>query len=68
MAKSIQALVKIADYLCQAARLMVGISDYNTYVCHRQLHHPGQPIMTYKAFFRDRQAARYGGKGPGCCC
>jgi uncharacterized short protein YbdD (DUF466 family) len=47
--------------LRQAANLMVGLPDYRTYVQHRQTHHPGEPIMTYAAFFRNRQAARYGG-------
>jgi uncharacterized short protein YbdD (DUF466 family) len=54
----------------QSARLMVGIPDYETYVGHRQAFHPGEPIMTYEEFFRERQDARYAvGKGRfrGCC-
>jgi uncharacterized short protein YbdD (DUF466 family) len=54
----------------QTARLMVGIPDYDTYVAHRRAHHPSEPVMSYAEFFRERQAARYGGKG-GCisrCC
>jgi uncharacterized short protein YbdD (DUF466 family) len=49
---------------------MVGVPDYQTYVTHRQTNHPGQPIMNYKEFFRERQEARYAvGKGRfrGCC-
>jgi uncharacterized short protein YbdD (DUF466 family) len=49
---------------------MIGIPDYQTYVSHRQTNHPGQPVMTYEEFFRERQAARYDvGKGRlrGCC-
>jgi uncharacterized short protein YbdD (DUF466 family) len=52
------------------ARLMVGIPDYQTYVEHRQAWHPGEPIMTYEEFFRERQTARYTlGKDRfrGCC-
>lgn len=57
-------------YLGQAARMLVGIPDYDTYVQHMQTNHPDQPIMTYKEFFRERQQSRYGGDGKGgmrCC-
>ncbi len=60
----------VCDMVAQTARLMVGVPDYDTYVSHRQTNHPGQPIMTYKEFFRERQEARYAvGKGRfrGCC-
>ena len=46
----------------QTARLMVGIPDYDTYVAHRKAHHPGEPVMSYVEFFRERQNARYGAK------
>jgi uncharacterized short protein YbdD (DUF466 family) len=54
----------------QTARLMVGIPDYDTYVAHRRAHHPGEPVMSYQEFFRERQKARYGCEGGrirGCC-
>ena len=54
----------------RAARLMVGVPDYDTYVEHRRANHPGLPIMTYEEFFVERQEARYAvGKGrfKGCC-
>jgi uncharacterized short protein YbdD (DUF466 family) len=54
-------------YLGQALRLMVGLPDYDTYVAHMRATHPDQPVMTYEAFFRDRQNARYG-SGAGKCC
>jgi uncharacterized short protein YbdD (DUF466 family) len=49
---------------------MVGVPDYQGYVEHRKVHHPGQSIMTYEEFFRERQQARYAydkGKFRGCC-
>ena len=49
---------------------MVGIPDYENYVEHRKEHHPGEPVMSYKEFFRERQNARYAcgnGKFRGCC-
>ena len=54
----------------RAARLMVGVPDYETYVAHRRAKHPNEPIMSYVEFFRERQQARYAvGKGRfrGCC-
>lgn len=55
---------------CQAARLMVGVPDYDAYVAHRKEVHPGEPIMSYEAFFKERQASRYGengGRVSRCC-
>jgi uncharacterized short protein YbdD (DUF466 family) len=54
----------------RTARLMVGMPDYDTYVAHRQSAHPGEPVMTYEEFFRERQSSRYGengGKISRCC-
>lgn len=61
-------LAKMGRYLGQAARLMVGVPDYDAYVQHMRLKHPDQSIMSYEDFFRERQIARYEGKGPGRCC
>lgn len=60
----------VCELVAKTARLMVGVPDYETYVAHRQVNHPGQPIMTHREFFRERQEARYAvGKGRfrGCC-
>jgi uncharacterized short protein YbdD (DUF466 family) len=56
--------------LARTARLMVGVPDYEAYVARRRLVHPGEPVMTYEEFFRERQASRYGengGKVSRCC-
>lgn len=50
-------------HLVQSLRLMVGVPEYSTYVEHMRTIHPEQTIMTYEDFFRERQEARYGGKG-----
>lgn len=47
---------------------MVGLPDYDNYVAHMRSRHPERPVMTREEFFRERQAARYGGKGTGRCC
>lgn len=62
-------LKAIKQRFLEAARLMVGIPDYDAYVAHRYVQHPDQPIMSYEEFFRNRQAARYGeGTGNIKCC
>jgi uncharacterized short protein YbdD (DUF466 family) len=60
-------LSKLGKYLGQAARLMVGMPDYDTYVAHVKATHPDRPVMSYEEFFRERQEARYNG-GTGRCC
>ncbi len=50
-----------------AARLAIGVPDYDTYVEHLRRHHPGREPMSYEAFFAERLAARYG-KGRSRCC
>lgn len=56
--------------VARTARLMVGVPDYDAYVAHRKSAHPGEPVMSYEAFFAERQASRYGtgsGKITRCC-
>jgi uncharacterized short protein YbdD (DUF466 family) len=64
----IENLAKAGKYLGQAARLMVGVPDYDTYVQHIRLTHPEQTPMSYEEFYRERVEARYGGKNGGRCC
>ena len=52
----------------QTAQLMVGVPDYAGYVSHVAANHPEQEPMTRDAFFRERQAARYGAGGGMRCC
>ncbi|WP_194791553.1 YbdD/YjiX family protein [Pseudomonas sp. UFMG81] len=63
-------LSKMGKYLGQAARMLVGMPDYDYYVEHMQAKHPDQPVMSYEVFFRERQDARYGGGSgrPVRCC
>ena len=59
-----------AHWTARTLRLMVGVPHYETYVAHRQQHHPGEPIMSYEEFFRERQNARFAidkGRMKGCC-
>lgn len=63
-----QAIGQFFRRLQQTGRLVCGLPDYDTYRAHMRLHHPEQTAMDYPTFFRERQAARYGGKGGGRCC
>ena len=63
-------LARIWKALRDGARLMIGVPDYDAYLRHMRAHHPSEKPMDYEAFFRNRQDARYGGKGKGgfrCC-
>ena len=55
--------------LCDTARLMVGQPSYEAYVEHLRQLHPDRAPMTRTEFFRDREAARFGGgtRGFRCC-
>ena len=64
------SVLSIKEWAIRAARLMVGIPDYQTYVDRRRACHPNERIMSYQEFFQDRQNARYGtgnGRFRGCC-
>lgn len=52
---------------CQAARLAIGIPDYDNYVDHVRRHHPEREPMGRDVFFHERMQARYG-KGRSRCC
>ena len=54
----LDAGVQAGRYLGQSMRLMVGLPEYSTYVAHMEATHPGQDMMSYEEFFRERQEAR----------
>ena len=45
-------LSKAGKYLGQAAKMMIGVPDYDNYVEHMRVNHPDQTPMTYEEFFR----------------
>ncbi|EJM69054.1 YbdD/YjiX family protein [Pseudomonas sp. GM55] len=62
-------LQQVARLLSQGARLMVGVPEYDNYVAQMARNHPGEPVMSHEAFFRERQEARFGrGKCNTRCC
>lgn len=58
----------ILQTLRETALLMVGQPSYQAYLLHMAQRHPDRTPMTRVEFFRDREQARYGGKGGGRCC
>ncbi|MCE7915190.1 MAG: DUF466 domain-containing protein [Nitrosomonas sp. PRO4] len=65
----IKTITQVIQNIAQSMRLMVGVPDYGAYVEHMRVAHPDRSIMSYEEFFRERQEARYGGKGrmSRCC-
>ncbi|MNG13682.1 hypothetical protein PS726_03307 [Pseudomonas fluorescens] len=62
-------LQQVARLFSQSARLMVGVPEYDNYVAQMARNHPGEPVMSYEMFFRERQEARFGrGKCNTRCC
>lgn len=62
-------LQQAARFLSQSGRSMVGMPDYDNYVAQMAIKQPGEPVMSYEAFFRERQEARFGrGKCNTRCC
>ena len=53
--------------LARVVRTIIGVPDYDRYVAHCRLRHPGEPVMSRDAFVRERLAARYERPGSRCC-
>ena len=62
------AVTQLARRTRAAAEVIVGVADYDAYLAHTAATHPGQPAMSRDAFFRARQAARFGAGGGLRCC
>ena len=43
-------------YLGQAAKMLIGIPDYDNYVAHMQTNHPDQPYMTCLLYTSTRRS------------
>jgi uncharacterized short protein YbdD (DUF466 family) len=53
--------------LRQACRQIVGIPDYERYVEHCALHHPGEKPLSRAEFVARAIDRKYGKSGPRCC-
>ncbi|GAB3603102.1 YbdD/YjiX family protein [Microbacterium aureliae] len=46
---------------------LMGDRAYEVYVAHQRAHHPGGPVMSERAFWRDRMDAQDRNPGARCC-
>jgi uncharacterized short protein YbdD (DUF466 family) len=56
------------DVILRTARLMVGLPDYQAYLAHHRIAHPGEPAMSKAEFHRERTERRYARGTTGRCC
>jgi uncharacterized short protein YbdD (DUF466 family) len=48
-------------------RRIIGVPDYDRYVAHVRIHHPGTQPLSRDEFTRQRLSDRYSKPGPRCC-
>jgi uncharacterized short protein YbdD (DUF466 family) len=53
--------------LCSACRQVFGMPDYDRYLAHAAVRHPGAPVLTRGEFFDQAIARKYAGGGARCC-
>ena len=56
-----------ARNLCSACRQVFGIPDYDRYLAHAAVWHPGAPVLTPRDFFAQAIERKYGKGGARCC-
>lgn len=61
------SLAKAGKYLGQAAKLMIGMPDYDNYVEHMRVNHPDQTPMTYEEFSVSGRTRATVEKAARCC-
>jgi uncharacterized short protein YbdD (DUF466 family) len=53
--------------LCSACRQVFGMPDYERYLAHAALRHPGVPMLSRAEFCAREIERRYGRGGARCC-
>jgi uncharacterized short protein YbdD (DUF466 family) len=53
--------------LFSACRQVFGIPDYERYLAHAAVWHPGAPVLTRRDFFAQAIERKYGQGGARCC-
>lgn len=46
---------------------VMGDRDYDRYLVHQRAHHPGEPVLSERDYWRDRYAALDANPGARCC-
>ncbi|MFC0400108.1 YbdD/YjiX family protein [Paraburkholderia rhizosphaerae] len=60
-------LSEFARTMRSACMQMFGIPDYERYVEHMALRHPGDPLLSRREFFIWSIDRKYSRNGPRCC-
>ncbi|OWQ88787.1 hypothetical protein CDN99_15005 [Roseateles aquatilis] len=60
-------LLQAGRYMARGVRQQLVGADYGAYLAHMARTHPDQDPMTYEAFFRERQEARFNSRTGRCC-
>jgi len=53
--------------VARVVRQIIGVPDYERYVAHLRVAHPGSEPVSREAFMQERLAARYDRPGSRCC-
>ena len=51
----------------QVCRQVFGIPDYERYLAHAAMRHPGQPVLSRREYCAQAIERKYGKNGPRCC-
>ena len=53
--------------LARVVRQIIGVPDYERYLAHLRIAHPGSEPVSREAFMKERLEARYDRPGSRCC-
>lgn len=57
----------VARRFWKGLRGVMGADAYDRYLAHHQRHHPGEPVMTVREFWRDKADEQDRNPGARCC-
>lgn len=60
-------LLQAGRYMARGVHQNLVGADYGSYLAHMARTHPDREPLSYEAFFRERQQARYGSRTGRCC-
>jgi len=66
MQSTMRKLARPLAELWGALRALSGDDAYERYLRHAAVHHPGEPLMTQREFWRDAERRKWGGVSR-CC-
>jgi uncharacterized short protein YbdD (DUF466 family) len=67
MRERISGFRQVLRHIATALRQVVGAPDYQRYVAHVRVRHPGAVVPNEDEFYRSRLEDRYSKPGAKCC-